>query len=210
MHTGIRIQEPFRNSWNEPQIIVTQEDIVEYENAKIQTGVPQMESNNTCESQIKCRSNTIDMDNDHTRTEMFQNKLMDIQKSLLQSRMVEQQLQTPKKQCDNAYAEDSELSSRSVMSTANYLVSPSLPSSPTCGTLPNTTFSPKVPSSPQGYLGFIPESFRFLEQLSENDEVDNGLRQSQRCFSISQGIYIYEVVCIIKNRMHPIVIYTAS
>ena len=195
MHTGIQIQEPFKRTWNEPQIIVTQEDIAEYENSKKQTCVPQIETKNTSESKIKNRLNTNDMDDSDNSTEMLQRKFMDIQNLLLHSRMEEQRLKTPNTQC--GYAEDSKLSSRSVMSTANsehldrtiqnYSVSRSLPSSPVCGDLPNTMLSPKMPSSPHGHFSFIPETLRFLEQLSENDEVDNGLRQSQGCFILSQG-----------------------
>ena len=202
MHTGIRIQEPFRKSWNEPQIIVTQEDIAEYENSKKQTCVPQTETKNTSESHIKNRLNTNNMDDSDTSTEMLQRKFMDIQNLLLYSRMEEQQLQTPKTQCD--YAEDSKLSSRSVMPTVNselfdrtipnYSMSRSLPSSPVCGDLPNTALSPKIPSSPHGRFSFIPETFQFLEyleQLQENDEVDNGFRHSQGC--LPQGKFSVKI-----------------
>ena len=200
MQTRIPVQERFRKSWNEAQVIVTHEDIAEYENSKKQICVPHTETKNSSESQIKSRLNTNDMDNEHTRKEILQKRLMDLQNSLLQFRMVEQRLQIPKKQCGNACAEDSNFSPRSVMSTASsenfnwiipsYSVSKSLPSSPVGGTLPNTTFSPTVPTSPHGHFSFIPENLRFLEEseyLSEAHEIDNGFRQTQGCFDLPQG-----------------------
>ena len=202
MHTGIQIQEPFRKSWNEPQIIVTQKDVAEYENSKKQTCVPQTETKNTSDSQIKSRLNTNDMDDSDTSTEMLQRKFMDIQNLLLHSRIEEQRFLTQKTPC--GYADDSKLSSRSVMPTVNsehfdrtipnYSMSRSLPSSPVCGDLPNTTLSPKIPSSLNGHFSFIPETFQFLEyleQLQENDEVDNGFRHSQGC--LPQGTFAAKI-----------------
>ena len=215
MQTCIPIHEPFRKAWNEPQIIVTQEDIVEYE--KSQNCVSQTGTNNTSESQVKSRLNSNGLDNDPTRKEIVQRRLMDLQNSLLRSRMVEQRLQTPKKECGNACADDSGLSSRLLVSTANsenfdrvipnYSMSRSrsLPASPVCGELPNTTLSPKIPCSPHGHFSFIPETLRFLEdleQLQEADDVDNGVRQSQGCFAIPQGKFavgkllsVLQIVC---------------
>ena len=202
MQTRIPVHEPFRKSWNEAQVIVTQKDIAEYENSKKQTCVPQTEAKNTSESQIKNRLNTNDMGDSDTSTEMLQRKFMDIQNLLLHSRMEEQRLQTPKTQC--GYAEDSKLSPRSVMPTANsenfdrtipnYSMSRSLPSSPVCGDLPITTLSPKMPSSPHGHFSFIPETVQFLEyleQLQENDEVENGFRHSQGC--LPQGKFSVKI-----------------
>ena len=179
MQTCIPIHEPFRKAWKEPQIIVTQEDLVEYE--KSQTCVSQTETNNTSESQVKSRLNSNGLDNDPTRKEIVQRRLMDLQNSLLRSRMVEQRLQTPKKERGNACADDSGLSSRLLVSNSehfdrvpNYSMSRSrsLPASPVSGALPNTPLPPEIPCSPHGHFSFIPETLRFHEDLEQLQEAE--------------------------------------
>ena len=43
MQPQIQIQEPFKTSWSEPQIIVTREDIMNYENKQTHICATRME-----------------------------------------------------------------------------------------------------------------------------------------------------------------------
>ena len=160
MHPEIPIQEPFKKSWNEPQIIVTREDIIDYENSQTQKCALQREATNTAEFQI-----TEDTNDCRTSTEMLQKRLMDLRNSLLQSHIVKQQLKTPKKHCENTY--DSCLVLRSDDSTTNiqdcervipqHSLSISSPSSPMIGEIPNMTSSPTIPTTPERHCNFVPE-----------------------------------------------------
>ena len=201
MHPEIPIQEPFKKSWSEPQVIVTCEDIINYENSQKQKCALQREATNTAESQ-----NTEDTDDCRTTTEILQNRLLELRNSLLQSQIVKQQLQTPKKQCDKTH--DSCLVLGSDVSNANpnvfdriiqqHSMSRSLPSSPLIGEIPNMTSSPTIPTTPERHFNFIPERLRFLEETRQisslSDEIDNGFRLSQGYCSPQQGkkdVYTY-------------------
>ena len=204
MHPEIPIQEPFKKSWSEPQVIVTSEDIINYENSQKQNCTQQRETMNARQSELqsmatKCASEH----NDDCResTEILQKRLMNLRNSLLQSQIVKQKLQTPNKQCDKTH--DSCLVFRSNVSLTNsqdcdrinrmipeHPISRSLPSSPLIGEIPNMTLSPTIPTTPDRHFNFVPERLRLLEesrQLTENDEVDNGLRLSQGYCSSPQG-----------------------
>ena len=207
MHPEIPIQEPFKKSWSEPQVIVTSEDIINYENSQKQNCTQQRETINARRSELQSIASTwTGEQNDDCResTEILQKRLMDLRNSLLQSQIVMQQLQTPNKQCDNTH--DSCLVFRSDVSLTNsqdcdwinrmipeHSISRSLPSSPLIGELPNMTSSPTIPSTPDRHFNFIPERLRLLEesrQLSESDELDNGFLLSQEYCNLPQGKFV--------------------
>ena len=193
MQPEIQIQEPFEKSWKEPQTIVTQEDIIDYEKSQKHNCAQKREAINTGESEVTehtgdCRSST----------ERLQNRLMDLRNSLLQSQIGNQKLQTPRKHCNIPHG--SNLVVRPEVSTTNsqvcdriiphYSMPRSLPSSPLTGEISNKTSSPTISTTPERHFNFVPERLQFLEEtrrLLERDEVDNGFRLSREFCNLPQG-----------------------
>ena len=207
MHPEIPIEEPFTKSWKEPQIFITREDIIDYENSQKQNCTQQRETINARQSELQSIASTWNSEhNDDCResTEVLQKRLMDLRNSLLQSQIVKQQLHKQNKQCDNTH--DSCLVFRSDVSLTNsqdcdwnnqmipeHSISRSLPSSPLIGEIPNMTSSPTIPTTPERQFNFLPERLRLLEesrQLSESDEPDNDFRLSPGYCSSPQGKFV--------------------
>ena len=202
MQPQIQIQEPSKKSWSEPQIIVTREDIMNYENTQTQTFAPQMKGIDNTQSQTQNMLTKEQTGDSPTSTEMFHDQLMDLRNTLLQAQIVKQQLRTPKrnfhntidscsglisgvserqsKLCDRIIQQHS--MSSSDVSTLNsqvcdriipeHSMSRSLPSSPLIGEIPNMTSSPTIPSTPQKYFNFVPERLRFLGETQQFLESD--------------------------------------
>ena len=101
MQPQIQIQEPFKKSWSEPQIIVTREDIMNYEKTQTQTFAPQMKGIDNAQSQTKNMLTNEQTGDSPTSTEMFHDQLMDLRNTLLQAQTVKQQLRTPKRNLHN-------------------------------------------------------------------------------------------------------------
>ena len=198
MQPEIQIQEPFKKSWNEPQIIITREDIIDYENSQKQYCARQREAINTRESEVTSKSIIEHTGDCRSSTEMLQNRLMDLRNLLFQSQIGNQKLQTPKKHCNIPHG--SNLVVRSDVSTTNsqvcdriiphYSMPRSLPSSPLTGEISNMTSSPTIPTTPERHFNFVPERSQFLEEtrrLLESDEVDNGFRLSREFHNSPRG-----------------------
>ena len=105
MQPEIPVQEPFKKTWSEPQIVITREDIIDYENSQKVNPIQQSDIKNTAksqelgpESEPSKPSNSFDC---RTTPQTLTDRLMDLQNSLLQSHIVRQQLHTPKKYCKN-------------------------------------------------------------------------------------------------------------
>ena len=213
MQPQIQIQEPFRKSWSEPQIIVTRDDLRNYENTQTQTYAPQMNVIDDVQSQTQSMSTKEETGDCRTSTEMLQDRLMDLQNSLLQATIVKQQLRTPNKHCDNINDSCSSLisgvsttkskmcdriiqqhsMSRSEVSTTNsrvcdriipqHSMSRSLPSSPLLGEIPNMTSSPTIATTLERHFNFVPERLRFLDETRQRTESD----EVDNGFRLSQG-----------------------
>ena len=213
MQPQIQIQEPFKKSWSEPQIIVTREDIRNYENTQTQTYVPQMNVIDDAQSQTQCMSTKEETGDCRTSTEMLQERLVDLQNSLLQAQIVKQQLRTPRKHCGSTNDSCSSLisgvsttksklcgriiqqhsmSMSDVLTTSSQVcdriipqhsMSRSLPSSPLFGEIPNIRSSPTIPSNPEKHFNFVPERLQFLEETRRLLETD----EVDNGFRLSQG-----------------------
>ena len=203
MQPQIQIQEPFKKTWSEPQIIVTQDDILNYENTLIgEKGILQGENADNLKSEANTLSDVRqDGDYEAQKETLIQDRLIDLRNSLLQSQIVNGQFHTPKKHCVNTqHTRDSDLDFQSSTPSAYSLnsnrnvshqpVSRSLPVSPVCGESPKMTSLPRAPYNRETHFSFIPERLRILEDfrnILENDEVDYGVRPSQGYCNSPQG-----------------------
>ena len=202
MQPHIKIQEPFKKSWSEPQIIVTREDIMNYENTQTQTFAPQMKGIDNAQSQTQNMLTKEQIGDRPTSTEMLKDRLMELRNSLLQSQSVKQQLRTPNKHCEKSNDPCSGLisgvsttksklcdriiqqhsMSSSDVSTLNsqvcdriipeHTMARSLPSLPLIGEIPNMTSSPTIPSTQERHFNFVPERLRFLGETQQFLESD--------------------------------------
>ena len=201
MQPQLQIQEPFKKSWSEPQIIVTREDITNYETSFEDKCTRQTENYDNSKSEADQISPIRQDHNRHIATETLKNRLLELRNSLLQSQLVQRQLFTPTKQFDRTYnTNDSDLAFRPSVSsayspkcnqnTSQHSMSRSLRPSPSCGESPIMMSSPKLLSATDRHFSFVPEMLRFLEEsreLPESDEVDNGFRLTQGYFNSPQG-----------------------
>ena len=200
MQPQIQIQEPFKKRWSEPQIIVTQDDILNYEKSLEDKCAHHREIIDSSKSEANQMSPIRQDHNSHIATETLKNRLLELRNSLLQSQLVQRQLFTPTKQFDRTYnTNDSDLAFRPSVSSAyspkcnqntQHSMSRSLPPSPVCGESPIMMPSPKLLSVTDRHFSSVSERLRFLEEsreLPESDEVDNGFRLTQGYFNSPQG-----------------------
>ena len=215
MQPQIQIQEPFKKSWSVPRIIVTREDVMNYETSQKQKCTQQWENINARKSKIQSMMTNEQNEECLMSTEMLQDRLMDLQNTLLQSQIVRRQLQTPKKYFDNTH--DSNLIFRSDVSNTNsqvydrisplfsmsmsdvsttsskfcdrisqqHSMSGSLPSSPLTGEIPTMMSSPTIPSNPERHFNFVPERLRFREETRHLTESDE----------VDNGFRLYQGSC---------------
>ena len=197
MQPEIPGHEPFKKIWREPQIVITREDIIDYEHSQKANQVQRsdVEKNKTKD---ECR----------TTPESLTDRLMDLRNSLLESHIVRQQLQTPKKYCNNTKDSDlvvqsnvsNTLSQDSDWAIPQYSMSKSVPSFPLIGAMPHMGVLPKIPSSQERCLSFLPDRLRLLEEtryVPETDEGDNSFWLSHRCCNSPRGKTV--VYCLQKQ-----------
>ena len=201
MQPQIQIQEPFKKTWSEPQIIVTREDILNYENSLEDKCAHHREIIDSSKSEANQMSPIRQDYNRHIAKETLKDRLLELRNSLLQSQLVQRQLFTPTKQFDRTYnTDDSDSAFRPSVSpayspkcnqnTTQQSMSRSLPPSPVCGESPIMMSSPKLLSATDRHFSFVPEILRFLEEsqeLPKSDEVDNGFRLTQGYVNSPQG-----------------------
>ena len=100
MQPHIQNQEPFKKTWSEPQIIVTREDILNYENSLEDKCAHYREIIDSSKSEANQMSPIRQDHNSHIATETLKDRLLELRNSLLQSQLVQRQLFTPTKQFD--------------------------------------------------------------------------------------------------------------
>ena len=173
MTSHIQIHEPFQKTWSEPQIIVSREDEIEYENNRLA-------SKKTQEIQSDKLSDSDAQKEVCKRLEEFRN-------SLLHSEFLKQQLCTPKK-CDNVLLDRTRVAnvSHSPSQDSDWMIpeiakSRSLPSSPVLGSVSPVQSPSKIHSMHKRCFSFLPENIREIQESRrspERDEVDNGSLQT--------------------------------
>ena len=186
-----------------------------YETSQKQKCTQQRENINARKSKIQSMMTNEQNDDCLKSTEMLQDRLMDLQNTIIQSQIVRHQLQTPKKHCDNTHDPylifGSDVSntnsqvydrispllsmSRSDISATSskfcdrigqqHSMSRSLPSSPLTGEIPNMTPSPTIPSNPERHFNFVPERIKFLEETRHLTESDE----------VDNGFRLYQGSC---------------
>ena len=206
MQPEIPVHKPFKKTWSEPQIVITLEDIIEYENSQKVNPILQSDIENTAKSQelgpeSEHSKPTAEHPGDcRTTPETRATRLMDLQNSLLQSHIVRQQLHTPKKYCNNL--SDSTVSN-TLCQDSDWIIPQhslprAIPSSLLIGAIPQVTLSQTIAASQEKFFSFPPDRLRHLEEthhFSESDEVDNGFRLPQRCCNSPPGkktVYFHE------------------
>ena len=197
MQPEIPVYKPFKKTWSEPQIVITLEDIIEYEKSQKVNPIQQSDIENTAKSQeLGAESEPSKLTNSfdcRTTPETLTDRLMDLQNSLLQSHIVREQLHTPQKCCNNLG--DSTVSN-TLCQDSDWIIPQhslprAMPSSPLIGAIPHVTLSQTIASTSQErFFSFPPDRLRNLEEtrhFSESDEVDNGFRLPQRCCNSPLG-----------------------
>ena len=195
MKPEINIQEPFKKTWNEPQIIISRDDIIEYEKSQLnQERLIDAESTthrDKLQTTVQQYSSSVP-----TSTNEMAERLQGLRSLMLQAEFIKRQL-TPRK-CDNT---DSGTDIRSKVSSisdqdSDWLIpelsrSRSLPTSPLIDSVSHITSSPRISSNQERYFSFCPDRLRDLEAVrlspdekrwTENDEADHGCRMPHRLY----------------------------
>ena len=186
----IKVQEPFKKTWSDPQIIISRDDIIEYEKSQSTNKERQTDAVNVVHDD-KLQETTCISQNSNivaAPTNELEERLHELRNSLLQAEFIKRQL-TPRK-CINIEIDSGIRSDVSSISSqdSDWMIpelsrSRSLPSSPVIGSMSHMTSSPRIPTNQERYFSFLPERLRDLESMllspeyrlrTENDEIDNG------------------------------------
>ena len=189
MTSHIQIHEPFKKTWSEPQIIVSREDEIEYENNRL--------------ASKKTQEIQSDKLSDSDAQKEVCKRLEELRNSLLHSEFLKQQLCTPKK-CDNVLLERTRVAnvSHSPSQDSDWMIpeiakSRSLPSSPVLGSVSPVQSPSKIHSMHKRCFSFLPENIREIQESRrspERDEVDNGSLQTSLRNISCQGEKIIEIL----------------
>lgn len=198
MKPDIQIHEPYRKTWSEPQIIVSRDDIVEYEKSRASNRSQKHGTEELADCSPKKTDSEIFRE---SQLSQLAERLQELRNSHLQSELVKRQLSTPKK-CDNMESRATLQSnvSGTPSQESDWMIpelarSRSLPSSPVLGSASPVQSPTRLHSVTERCFSFLPERLRQLEQtrlLPESDEVDNGSRLPQRCCKSPHGKHKFQ------------------
>ena len=216
MKTEIHVHESVKKTWSEPQIVITRGDIISHENSQKANRERQINIENAARSQEPSQTTAEHSFDCRISSETLTKRLIDLRNSLLQSHIVRQQLQTPKKCVYGNNTSDSVSVTQSTVSNTlgqdfdwtipQHSMSRSMPSSPLIGTIPHMTISPTILSNQESCFSFLPDRLRLLEEtrhLPENTKlimVSGYSRDVVIHLSVRMQLIVYKMAILLVIR----------